>query len=150
MKDLQRMAHLLQVHQIELEHQNQELRITQEELEVSRNNYVNLFDFSPLPYLTLNPEGIIKEVNISAGKMFGIDRSKFIGKQFGAYIPLDEKEIFTSFLHSVFSSPEKHTCELKVVSQDKRVFNVRLEAIEMIDTQEPDRKCQAAVIDLTK
>ena len=58
--DVQRLVQLLQVHQTELEHQNKELRIAQEELEVSRNKYVNLFDFSPTPYFTLNKDGIIK------------------------------------------------------------------------------------------
>ncbi len=53
-EDVQRLVHLLQVHQVELEHQNEELRIAHEELEVSRNKYVNLFDFSPTPYFTLD------------------------------------------------------------------------------------------------
>ena len=75
-EDVQKLVHLLQVHQIELEHQNEELRITQNELEVSRNKYVNLFDFSPTPYFTLDVEGLIKEVNLSASKMLGIGRSK--------------------------------------------------------------------------
>ena len=98
----------------------------------------------------VNFDGIVKEVNISAGKMFGIERSKFIGRQFGASIAIEDREIFASFLRTVFGAPEKHSCELRVVSKDKRVLNVRLEAIEMIDTQEPDRKCQAAIIDVTK
>src|ERR1035437_10823806 len=101
-EDVKRLVELLQVHQIELEHQNQELRITQEELEVSRNKYVNLFDFSPISYFTLNPDGIIKEVNLSASKLLGIDRSKLIGKKFISYIPLDEKDVFNSFITHVF------------------------------------------------
>ena len=150
MKDLQRLAQLLQVHQIELEHQNQELRIAQEELEVSRNKYVNLFDFSPIPYFTLDPDSIIKEVNISASNMFGIDRSKLIGKHFITYIPLTERDIYNSFLKTVFSSPEKQTCELHVMNKNKRVFHVRLEGLEVVNILESDRKYQVALIELTK
>jgi PAS domain S-box-containing protein len=149
-KDVQRLVHLLQVHQIELEHQNQELRITQEELEVSRNKYVNLFDFSPIPYFTIDPDSKIKEVNLNASKMFGIDRSKLIGKRFITYIPPDEKDIFNSFIKTVFNSPEKHSCELRVINKDKRVFNVLLEGLELDNTLEPDQKCQVALIDLTE
>lgn len=149
-EDVQRLVHLLQIHQIELEHQNQELRITQEELEISRNKYVNLFDFSPIPYFTLDLNGIIKEVNLSASKMFGIDRSKLIGKHFITYIPLSEKDIFNSFIKTVFSSPIKQSCELNVMNKDKRIFHVRLEGLELVDTLESDRKCQVALIDLTK
>ncbi len=149
-EDVQRLVHLLQVHQVELEHQNQELRITQEELEVSRNKYVNLFDFSSIPYFTLDLHGIIKEVNLSASKMFGIDRSKLIGKSFITYIPLDEKDIFNSFIQAVFKSPVKNSCELKLINKDKRVFNVLLEGFELDDSLEPEQKCQVGLIDLTE
>jgi len=93
-EDVKRLVQLLQVHQVELEHQNEELRITQEELEVSRNKYVNLFDFSPIPYFTLDLNGIIKEVNLSASKMFAVDRNKLIGKRFNAFTPSDENDIY--------------------------------------------------------
>lgn len=148
-EDVQRLVHLLQVHQIELEHQNQELRIAQEELEVSRNKYVNLFDFSPIPYFAIDSDGRIKEVNLSAGKMFGTERSKLIDKHFSNYVPLEEKEIFKLFLINVFSSKVKHSCELKIINKDKRILHVLLEGLVLEDALEPDEKCQVAVIDLT-
>jgi PAS domain S-box-containing protein len=149
-EDVQRLVHLLQVHQIELEHQNQELRIAHEELEVSRNKYVNLFDFSPIPYFTLDPHGIIIELNLSASKMFGIDRSKLIGKNFISFVPLNERDIFNFFLNTVFDSLIKHSCKLKVKNKDERVFDVLLEGLEFDNTLESDPKCQVALIDLTE
>ncbi len=149
MGDVKKLVHLLQVHQIELEHQNHELRITQEELEVSRNKYVNLFDFAPIPYFTLDQHGIIKEVNLSASKMFGVDRSKLIGKSFITYVPMNEKDIYDLFIKNVFSSPVKQSCELSVISKDKRIFNILLEGLELNDTLESDKKCQVAIIDMT-
>jgi PAS domain S-box-containing protein len=150
MKDLQRLAQLLQVHQVELEHQNQELRLVQEELEVSRNKYVNLFDFSPIPYFTLDMDGVIKEVNICASTMLGIDRNKLIDKHFSPYIPFAERGMFYSFIKTIFSSSAKQTCELKVMNKDKRIFHVRVEGLEVIDILESDRKCQVALIELKK
>jgi len=149
-EDVKKLVHLLQVHQVELEHQNQELRTTQEELEVSHNKYVNLFDFSPIPYFTLDQNGIIKEVNLSAGKMFGIERSKFIDRHFGNKIPLEERDIFNSLMNAVFSSTLKHSCELKVINKLKRVFQVRLEGVQIEDTLESVKKCQVALIDMTE
>jgi PAS domain S-box-containing protein len=148
-EDVQRLVHLLQIHQIELEHQNQELRIAQEELEVSRNKYVNLFDFSPIPYFTINADGIIKEVNLSASKMFGVDRARLIGNRFLSYIPLSEKEVFASFVKNIFSTNTKQTCELKVINKSKTLFDVLLEGLVIDDTLETDPKCQIALIDLT-
>jgi len=148
-EDVQRLVHLLQVHQIELEHQNQELRIAQEELEVSRNKYVALFDFSPIPYFTLDVESVIKEVNLSASQMLGIDRNKLIGRRLITFIPVEEKDVFNSFIKTVFSSRVKHTCELNVLNKDKSLFHVLLEALEIEDALEPDKKCQIALIDIT-
>ncbi|MDZ7622850.1 MAG: PAS domain-containing sensor histidine kinase [Ignavibacteriaceae bacterium] len=150
MDDVQRLVYLLQVHQVELEHQNEELRIAQEELEVSRNKYVSLFDFSPIPYFTLNPEGIIKESNLSASQMFGIDRNKLIGKHFNTLIPVDERDIFHSFISTVFNSIEKQSCEFSMINKDKRLFHVRLEGLELDDLLESEKKCQVALIDLTE
>jgi two-component system, cell cycle sensor histidine kinase and response regulator CckA len=149
-EDVKRLVHLLKVHQIELEHQNQELRITQEELEVSRNKYVNLFDFSPIPYFSLDRDGIIKDVNLIASKMFGIDRNKLVGKRFIAFIPLDEKDVFNLFINNVFIYHVKTSCELKVMSKDKRIFNVRLEGLELEESLQKVYQCQIAVIDLTE
>ena len=150
MEDVQRLVHLLQVHQVELEHQNQELRITQQELEVSRNKYVNLFDFSPTPYLTLDFGGIIKEVNLSASKLFGIDRNKLIGRRFISYILQEDRDIFNSFIKTVFKSPTKHSCDLKVMNKNKQVFHVLVEGLELEDTLESDQRCQVSLIDLTE
>lgn len=150
MEDIQRLVHLLQVHQIELEHQNQELRIAQEELEASRNKYVAFFDFSPIPYFTLDAEGMIKEVNLSASNMFGIARGKLIGKRFQSYITLYEKDIFDVFIQTLFTTHEKQTCELNITNKDKSVFHVHMEGLEIEDTLEPELKCQVALIDLTE
>jgi PAS domain S-box-containing protein len=144
-----KLVHLLQVHQIELEHQNQELRIAQEELEVSRSKYVNLFDFSPVPYFTLNPDGVINELNLSAAKMFGADRKKIIGNLFIAYIVLEDRGIFNAFIKDVFNVSVKHSCEIKVINKAKRIFHVLMEGLELDSAIEPDKKCQVALIDLT-
>lgn len=149
-EDIQRLVHLLQVHQIELEHQNQELRIAQEELETSRNKYVAFFDFSPIPYFTLDAEGTIKEVNLSASKMFGIERAKLTGKRFQSFITLYEKDIFDLFSKTVFASHVKETCELNITNKDKSLFHVLLEGLIIEDTLEPEPKCQVALIDLTE
>jgi PAS domain S-box-containing protein len=149
-EDAKKLLELLQIHQIELEHQNEELRIMQEELEVSRNKYVNLFDFSPIPYFTIDIDGVIKEVNLGASKMIGIERRSLINKKFISYVSLDDRDIFNSFIQKVFNSSVKYSLELKMLSKDKRMYNVLLEGLEMNDTLEPDQKCQVAVIDLTE
>lgn len=149
-EDVQRLVELFKVNLVELEHQNQELRMTEEELEASRNRYVNLFDFSPVPYFSLDPGGIIKEVNISACRMLCVDRNKLTGNSINAYIPFAEKKTFQAFMKSVFDADAKQSCRIEMFSKDKRVFHVLLEGVKYSDTMESGERCQVAVIDLTE
>jgi PAS domain S-box-containing protein len=148
-QDVRKLVQLLQVNQVELEHQNQELRIAEEELEASRNRYVNLFDFSPVPYITLDGQGVIKEVNLGAGKMLGVERKKLIGKRFTAYIASAEKEAFSTFLKNVFDSPEKQSCKVSMMRIDKGVLYVLLEGVRSSEVPESGQICLMALIDLT-
>ena len=75
-KEIETLIHELRVHQIELEMQNDELQRSQKELEESRNKYFNLYNFAPIGYFTANEQGIVTEVNLTAGNLLGIDRKK--------------------------------------------------------------------------
>ena len=74
------MLHDLDVHRLELEMQNRELREAQEQLEESRSRLADLYDFAPVVYVTLDPMGKILEANLTAAAMFGIERGNLIGK----------------------------------------------------------------------
>ncbi len=150
MEDTERLVHLLRVHQVELEHQNEELRIAQEELEESRNKYVNLFDFSPIPYFTLTPDGVIKEVNLSAGRMFGTERKKLLDRNLISYIPIDHRQVFHSFLKDVFKYDVKKSCKLNLIVKNKQALQVLAEGIKLENSLEPVQNCQIALIDLTE
>lgn len=148
--EVRKLVHTLQVNQLELEHQNQELRITEQELEASRRKYVYLFDFSPIPYFTLNRGGIIKEVNLNAAKMFGLDRNRLIGNNILLYAARDERNKLNEFIKTVFASDAKQSCKIKVINKHKRVFYVMLEGLTWDDPVDSDQRCQVALIDLTE
>jgi PAS domain-containing protein len=67
-KDARSLIHELQVHQIELEMQNEELRRAQMELEELRKNYSDLYDFAPVGYFSFDRDGLIRQVNLTGAK----------------------------------------------------------------------------------
>ena len=86
------LIHELEVHQIELEMQNEELRRAQLEIEGSREKYFDLYDFAPVGYLTLDEKGSISELNLTAAALLGIARKSALNKPFSLF-PL-EAEFF--------------------------------------------------------
>ena len=72
--EAQRLVHELQVHQIELEMQNQELRESRAEVEAGLERYTELYDFAPVGYLTLGRDGAIRQVNLTGARLLGVER----------------------------------------------------------------------------
>ncbi len=94
-KDVKALIEELRVHQIELELQNEELRRTQELLEMSRSKYADLYDFAPVGYFSFNRMGRILEANLTAAHMLRVERSLLIGKPFMFFVlPEDENSFF--------------------------------------------------------
>src|SRR5438105_548083 len=83
---LQRVVSELQVHQVEIELQNRDLREAQQALEQSRDRYADLYDFSPLGYITLDEKGVIREINLTAVTMLGQHRAAHLGHPFSLYV----------------------------------------------------------------
>jgi PAS domain S-box-containing protein len=92
---LQELVHDLQVHQVELEMQNRELRETQALLEESRGRYADLYDFAPVAYCTVDFDGTLREINLPGAAMLGAQRRYLLGKPFFRSARTNE----TRFLH---------------------------------------------------
>ena len=85
-EDLQRTLQNLQVHQLELEVQNEELRRTQVELDAARERFSDLYDFAPIGYCTLDGKGTILEANLTAATLLGVPRSSLAGQSLDPFI----------------------------------------------------------------
>ena len=92
--DVERLVHELQVHQIELEMQNEELKRAQAEIAESREKYVDLYDFAPVGYFSFDQNGIITEMNLPAASLVGIERTLGIGSPSLFYQPPDQGYLF--------------------------------------------------------
>ncbi|MDQ5987031.1 MAG: Anaerobic nitric oxide reductase transcription regulator NorR [Syntrophus sp. SKADARSKE-3] len=131
-----RVLHELQVHQIELEMQNTELRRTQVALEISRNKYAELYDFAPIGYFTFNKRGLIRDVNLAGAQMLGIERKLLVDKPFIGFIAdTDGKDIFSKHIENVLQQQGLQRCEIRLTAKEDKVIygqiqSVRVDAIE--------------------
>jgi PAS domain S-box-containing protein len=113
-KDLQRLIHELQVHQIELDMQNEELRRTQAEFKAAHNRHVDLFDFSPVGHLKLDVSGTIVDANLRAGTLLGTNRKELIGQSLACFIRVEDQDIFRRHCREVLKTDTRQTCKVQI------------------------------------
>jgi PAS domain S-box-containing protein len=118
-EDLHQLVHELQVHQIELELQNEELRLVQTKLEENRARYMKLYHNAPVGYVVLNQAGIIKESNATFANMAGRETPQIHGKPFADFLVTDDQAIFHARLRSFFKQPLDKHIELRLKSHEK-------------------------------
>ncbi len=126
-EETQSMLHELQVHQIQLEMQNEELRRTQEELEASRKRYFDLYDLAPVGYCTLSERDLILEANLTATTLLGVARSVLVKQPMTRFIFVADERIFYVHRKQLLNTGTPQACELRMVKPDKTTFWARLE-----------------------
>jgi PAS domain S-box-containing protein len=143
--ETQRLLHELQVHQIELEMQNEELQRARAEVEDGLRRYTDLYEFAPVGYLTLNREGEIQQVNLTGSRLLGLERSRIVGKRLAVFVDVDSRLVFNTFLTKVFANGPKESCEVVVRPELASPFAVEFAATSAVGSKE----CRVIATDIT-
>jgi PAS domain S-box-containing protein len=128
--DLESLAHELAVHQAELEIQNEELRQARAASEEARDRYLDLYDFAPVGYFTLDGHGRIVQANLTGCRLLQTDRRTVKNKRFTSFIAGDESDRFYFHLKSALEQAGKPTLELKMLKADGTPFWAHLDTIK--------------------
>ena len=126
-EEAQHLVHELQVHQIELEMQNEELRQSQVDLEVARDRYATLFDFTPVGYVTLDGSGRILEANLTFCHLLGLPRRTIIHKKFEEFVEPDDQGMFRLYLETLQKKPGTQPSDILTLRHGESIHRVRLE-----------------------
>lgn len=140
-----KLIHELEVHQIELEMQNEELILSRSAAIDSAERYNELYDFSPVGYFTLSREGKIIELNLYGSQMLGKERANLTNKYFGSFISIDTKLIFDHFLSRVFDSRIKESCEVSLINNPNTATYAHLTGM----ITENEEQCLVNTMDIT-
>jgi PAS domain S-box-containing protein len=144
------LVYELQVHQIELEVQNEELRQAQIELAESRDRYSDLYEFAPVGYVTLDLKGRIIEANLAAATMFGVNRVDLIGKEIYEFVVRESRDQCYLHLRTAFASNTKQICELNLRRKDGTPLVVCLHSLTQQSELTRTELCRTALIDVTE
>jgi PAS domain-containing protein len=143
--DVKRLLHELQVHQIELEMQNEELQQAYETAEAALKKYTMLYDLSPMGYFTLDHEGAICELNFTGADMLRERRFSLVNSNFKLFISDESKPVFNKFFSKVYTSLAKESCEVMLGYDNKSLCFVYMEGIVTGD----NKRCLLSVVDLS-
>jgi len=121
------LLHALQVHQVELEMQNETLRQKQTELETMRDRYVDLYDFAPVGYFMLDSTGMIEELNLTVGRLMGLERKDLLQRRFASLLIPEDQDRFRELLLGLMEQDATRRIELSVQRRDGTVFQAQLD-----------------------
>jgi PAS domain S-box-containing protein len=134
----------LQIHQIELEMQNETLRQTQFELEQSRDCYRDLYDFAPVTYFTVNSKGMIVNINYTGANLLGVERNKLINASFKKYVIQQDKERWEQFYLSALNDYDIHHCEIQLQGIDGKCIQTKCSS-----RVENEKQVRISLMDIT-
>ncbi len=149
-QNAQSLVHELEVHQIELEMQNEELRNAQVLLEESRSKYSDLYEFAPVGYFTLDKNGLILDTNLKGANLFGREKSTLIGKPFSKFVNRDDQDKYYFFRNNILKQMTQQTCELRLQKKDGAIFHVQLECMPVQDNKDNDIRLRLVMSDITE
>ena len=143
--EVRRLVHELQVHQIELELQNEELQQAGLAAREAAEKYTELYDFAPVGYFSLDREGRITEANLASAAMLGLPRSRFVGRSFESFVPMADKPAFRTFLGQVFERGAREHREMTLKPGDREPLDVRWDLV----VSESSLNCRVTMVDIS-
>lgn len=146
-EETRRLVHELQVHQIELEMQNEDLERTRDELEQAVALYTDLYDYAPVGYLTLDAAGVIRRANLAAARLLGFDRSLLVDRRFSTFVRRADQPAVELMLRRVHETGAPGSAETALVpARGGAVVDVLLNA-NLVGF---GHECRVMVSDLTE
>jgi len=148
--EIQKLIHEFNVHQIELEMQNEALQRSQAETAGERRKYTDLYDFAPVGYFTLDNKGHIIEANVTGASLLGAEKRSLARQPFQRFIILGYFSIFQSHLQKAHETQSKQICKLKLTGKDGAQFDALIDTIAVIDGKGKFDHYRSSVTDITE
>lgn len=147
--DTQRLFHELQVHQIELELQNEELNNANALANTALEKYTDLYDFAPVGYFSLTQQGEMAELNMAGAVLLGVERSRLTGRRLQLFVDKASRLVFQTFLDRVFSDGGRQYCEVQLIRESDGLFWAEIAGIAQPVASDSPRLSRMVVSDIS-
>lgn len=140
----------LNIHQIELEMQNEQLNDVNKKLLEQEEKYKDLYFHAPIAYFTLTDTGNIVHLNQSAANMIGLPMEHFQYKSMFHFIDEKSKSTFSSHIKRVFNTGKPGNDEIVLISEKGEHIYARMQTAHCFDNELEQNLCRLTLTDLSE
>lgn len=148
--DVSKLSQELELNKIELELQTENLQMSLMEIEKLKSKYIDLYDFIPIGYFTLNANGQIIEANEAAAHLFGLKKNSVVGHNISRYILPNHHMAFNEHCHNVLNNASLNTCEIKMLRKDNPIFYGQLTSKSTLNALTGEKYLLTFIVDITE
>lgn len=109
------LLHELQVHQVELELQDEELRSSRAELEATLSRQTELYDCAPVGFFSVDARTVLYEVNLTGARMLGFERDALLGRALDSFFAPHHADTLHTLLARTKAGHHSEACELELL-----------------------------------
>jgi len=131
--DVRRKLHELEVHQVELEMQNEELRVVQRELELWQERYLDLYDQAPVGFVMVDEQGTVLEANLTVATLVGVPRDDLIGAPLTRLVAHDDQDVLYLHWRRLFGEGTAQDFEVRLATAAEEPVWVAVRATPSTD-----------------
>ena len=148
--DVRKLLSELQIHQIELEMQNEELRATQLQLRQEREKYADLYNFAPMAYFVLDDRDVMLDLNLRAAELLGSERKYLLDRPITPYLTPESLQIFVEHRQRALVMETPQTCELTVRLRDGSQVYVQAHTVALRADPNEAQLWRSVMTDITE
>lgn len=149
-ESIERLLQNLQLHQVELEMQNDELRLANEALELQQLKFAGIYDLAPIGYFILDQSGTVNEVNNAGTSLLETGKDSILKFRLQSFVAPDYSDTYHRFYRKMLNTGLRQSCHLKMISGKGHEFYVQVEGIAVSPSPAHPLQCDIAVINITE
>jgi len=141
-------VHELEVHQIELEIQNEALQLARNELENERQKYADMFYDAPIAYMVCDENGLMLEVNHALLSLLNAKKSDMVGGTIASMATKEYLDVFHLHCKEVLRKG-KLICEMELLCAGRNLLHVIIESV-VVQVDEHEKHVRSAIVDISQ